>query len=165
MFDEPPLINGNKTLPKCPKQTLRIDLNQIMQQKDVPKGTCALGMPNIPPLEENQKITPLLLTLPTIMTSSVMEPPMSIPCETSIAKIPIDTQRKSLIDISPIPQRNVAHFHIDMMFQGETPNTQKYQNKDLNMMLTYKGHNQLPRQQQSQVHQEPNIANAQLSQN
>jgi hypothetical protein len=115
LFDKPPSINGNKTLPKYPKRMLRIELNQIMQQKYMPKETCTLGMPNIPPLEENQQLTSLLLTLPTTMTSNVIEPHMCTPCEISIAKTPIEIQRKSLIDISPIPQRNTSHCQINMM--------------------------------------------------
>ena len=33
LFDEPPPINGNMTLPKYPKRTLRLDLSQMMQKK------------------------------------------------------------------------------------------------------------------------------------
>lgn len=124
-----------------------------MQQKEVPKGDCTMGMPNIPPLEANKQSTTLLLTSPTTMTSSVIEPPMSTPCEIStfITKTPIKAQRKSLLDVSAIPQRNVAHFQINMISQGEKSNTQKYQNKDPNIMFTSKGHNQHPRQEQHQV--------------
>jgi len=71
LFDEPPSINGTKNLLKYPKRMLRIDFNHIIQQQDVPKGTYTLGMPNM---------------LPNVMTSNVMEPPMSIPCETLISK-------------------------------------------------------------------------------
>lgn len=51
IFDEPPSINRNKTLSKYPKRKLRIDLNQMRQQQEMPKGTCTIGMPKIPPLE------------------------------------------------------------------------------------------------------------------
>lgn len=79
LFDKPSSINEKKTLPKYPKKTLRIDLNQIMQQQEVPKGACTIGMPNVPPMEEKQQSTLLILTLPTIMTSNTMEPPMNAP--------------------------------------------------------------------------------------
>ena len=92
MFDEPPQIKGNSNLPKYPERTLRLDLNHMMHQQDVPKGACTLGMPNIPPLEENQQSGPFLLTLPIVMTSNVMEPLMSTTCEKIIAKIPMDIQ-------------------------------------------------------------------------
>ena len=62
LFDKPPPINANKTLPKTPKRTLKLDLNYIMQQQYVAKGTFTLGMPNISTLEENQQSIPLLLT-------------------------------------------------------------------------------------------------------
>ena len=119
-----------------------------MQQQDAPKGACTLRMPNIPPLEENQQSAPLILTLITIMTSNTMEPPMSTPCEAStpIAKTPIEVKRKNLIEISPIPQRNMTHCEFNMMSQGEASNPQIYQSKDPNIMLTSKGHNQLRRQ-------------------
>lgn len=68
LFDEPPSINRNKTLPKYPKRKLRLDLNHILQQQDVSKDTCTLGMPNIPLLEENQQSAPLFLTLQNVMT-------------------------------------------------------------------------------------------------
>ena len=54
LFDEPLLIKGNTILPKFPKRTLRLDLSHMTQQQDAPKGNCTLGMPNMPPLEENQ---------------------------------------------------------------------------------------------------------------
>lgn len=67
-------------------------------------GTCTLGMPNIPPLEENQQSTPLLLTLPNVMTSNVMEPLMSTTCETSIVTIPMDVQGKVLLTLHLFPK-------------------------------------------------------------
>ena len=137
-------MKGNMTLPKYPKGTLRLDLNHIVQQQDVPKGTCALGMPNIPPLDENQQSTPLLLTLPSVMMSNVMEPPTSTPCETSTTTIPIDAQSKSLIDITAIPKKNAPHCQVNMMSQGETSNTQKFQNNNTNMVVDLQGHNQIP---------------------
>ena len=48
--------------------------------------------------------TYFLLTLPNVMTSNVMEPPMSTPCETLIGTIPIDIQRKSLLKFHPFPK-------------------------------------------------------------
>ena len=90
---------------------------------------------------------------------------MSTPCETSITTTPIDIQRKSLIDISPIPKRNTSHCQINMMSQGETSNTQRYKNKNPNMMFNSQGHNQPQRQQQPTVVQGLNISNTQPSQN
>ena len=90
LFDEPPPIKGNTILPKYPKRTLRIDLSHMTQKQDAPKGNCSLGMPNMPPLEENQQSTPFLLTLPNVMTSNVMEPLMSTTCEASTTTIPMD---------------------------------------------------------------------------
>ena len=87
----------------------------MTQKQDVPKGNCALGMPNIPPLEENQQSTPFLLTLPYIMTSNVMEPLMSTTCEASTTTIHMDVQRKVLIEIMPIPKRNTSHYQVNMM--------------------------------------------------
>ena len=110
MFDEPPPIKGNKILPKYPKRTLKLDLSHMMQQQDAPKGNCALGMSNIPPLEENQQSTPLLLTL-----QNITEPLMSTTCEASTTTIPMDVQRKSLIDITPIPKRNMSHCQVNMV--------------------------------------------------
>lgn len=137
-------MKGNTTLPKYPKRMLRLDLNHMMQQQDVPKGNSTLGMPNIPPLEENQQSAPLFLTLPSVMMSNVMEPYMITPCETSTTKIPIDAQRKILIDITPIPKRSVPHCQINMMSQGETSNTQRSQNNNTNMMINSQGNYQLP---------------------
>ena len=131
----------------------------------MPKGICTLGMPNIPPLEENQQSAPLLLTLPNVMTSNVMDPPMSTPCETSIATIPTHIQMKSFIDISPIPKRNMSHCQINMISQGETSNTQRYQNNDPNMMFNSQGHNQLAQKHKPIVVQGLNISNAQPSLN
>ena len=71
-----------------------------------------------------------------------MEPLMSTTCETSIATIPMDIQRKSLIDITPIPKRNTSHCQVNMMSQGETSNTQMYQNNNTNMMFNSQGRNQ-----------------------
>ena len=90
LFDEPPPIKGNKILPKYPKRKLRLDLSHMMQQQDAPKGNFSLGMLNIPPLEENQQSTPLLLTLPNVMTSNLMEPLMSTTCEASTTTIPMN---------------------------------------------------------------------------
>lgn len=167
LFYESPSINGNKTLPKCPKRILRIDLNQMIQPQEVPKGTCTIGMPNMPPLEENKKSEPFFIILPITITSNTMDPPMTTSCEAStlIAKIVIRQQRKSLINISPIPQRNMVHHQIIMMSQGEASNTQTYQNKYSNIILMSKGHNQHPRLQQHQEVQGPNVPNAQPSQN
>lgn len=49
-------------------------------------------------------------------------------CETStiVASAPIEAKRKGLNYISPIPQRNVAHCHVNMTSQGETSNPQTY---------------------------------------
>jgi hypothetical protein len=142
---------------------LKLDLNHIIQQRNVRKGTCALGMPNIPPFEENQQSEPLLLTLPNVMTSNIMELPTSTPCETSITTIPIDIQRKSLIDMTPIPKRNISHCQINMMSQGEKSKIQRYQNNNSNMMFNSQGHNQLPRLHQPTLVQGLNTSNLQPS--
>ncbi len=131
----------------------------MMQQKDTPKETCALRMPNIPSLEENQQSAPLLLTLPSGMTSNVTEPPSSTLCETSTTTISIDAQRKSLIDIIPIPNRNTSHIQVNMMSQGGTSNTQRSQSNNTNMTITSQGHNQLPQQHQPVIVQGPNLSN------
>ena len=69
LFDEPQPMKGNKTIPKYPKRTLRLDFSHMIQPQDVPKGTYMLGMPSIPPFEENQQSVPFLLTLPNVTTS------------------------------------------------------------------------------------------------
>ena len=120
---------------------------------------CTLGMPNIPPLEENQQSAPFLLTLPNVMTTNVMEPPMSTPCKISTTTIPIDAQRKSLIDITPIPKRNAPHCQVNMMSQAETSNTQRCQSNNTNMVVNSQGHNQPPRQHQPAIVPGPNTSN------
>ncbi len=139
-----PLFDEIPPIPKHPKRKLRLDFSHMMQQQDEPKGTCALGMPDIPSLEENQQSTPLLLTLPSAMTSNTIEPLISTTCETSSATIPMDTQRKILIDITPIPNRNASHSQVNMMSQEGTSNTQRYQNNNTNMTFNSQGLSQPP---------------------
>ena len=135
----------------------------MLQPQDALKGTHTLGIPSIPPFEENQQSTPLLLTLPTVTTSNAMEPLISTTSETSSATIPNDVQRKILIDITPIPQRNTSNCQVNMMTQGETSNAQRYQNNNSNMMFSSQGLSQLPQQHQSTVVQGHNISNVQPS--
>ena len=120
-------------------------------------------MSNIPPLEANQQSTPLLLTLPSAMTSNAMEPLINTTCETSSATIPMDTQRKSLIDITPIPNRDTSHSQVNLMSQTGTSNTQRYQNNNTNMTFNSQGLSQPPRQQQPTMVQELNTSKAQPS--
>ena len=54
LYDAPPSNNVNQPSSKYPKQTLRIDLNQIMQQQEKSKDVHTIGMTNIPILEDNQ---------------------------------------------------------------------------------------------------------------
>ena len=77
--------------------------------------------------------------------SNVMEPLMSTTCEASTTTIPMDVQRKSLIDITPIAKRNTSHCQVNMVSQGETSNVKRYQKNNSNMMFNSQGHNQLPR--------------------
>ena len=157
-----PLFDEIPPIPKHPKRTLRLDFSHMMQQQDAPKGTYALGMLDIPSFEANQQSAPLLLTLPSVMTSNVMEPPMSTLCATSTTTIPIDAQRKSLIDITPIPNRNTSHSQVNMMSQGGTSNTKRSQSNNTKMMIISKGHNQLPQKNQLVIVQGPNDSNTHL---
>lgn len=157
-----PLFDEIPPIPKYPKRTLRLDFSHMLQPQDVPKGTHTLGMPRIPPLEENQQSTPLLLTLPTVTISNAMEPLINKTFETSSTTIPNNMQRKSLIDITPIPQRNTSNCQVNMMTQGETFNTQRYQTNRSNMMFNSQGFNQLP-QHQPTVVQGHNTSNVQPS--
>ena len=159
LYDTPPSNNVNQSSSKYPKWTLRIDLNQIMQQKEKYKDTHTIGMTNVPILEDNQQSAPLLLT-----SSSNMGPPMNTSCGTStiVASTSIESPTNSLIDISPIPQRNVAHHQVNMMTQGEASNNQTYQVNNHKVMLTSMGHDQhIMQQQQHQVVQGPSGANVQ----
>jgi len=139
-----PLFDEIPPIPKHPKRTLRLDFSHMMQQQDAPKGTHALGMLDIPSLEANQQSTPLLLILPSATTSNTMEPLINTTCETSSATIPMDTQRKSLIDITPIPNRNVSHSQVNMMLQAGTSKTKMYQNNNTNMTFNSQGLSQPP---------------------
>ena len=117
----------------------------------------------MPPLEENQQSTPLLLTLPNVMMSNVMEPLMSTTCEASTTTIPMDVPRKSLIDITHLPKRNTSHYQVNMMSQAETSNTQRYQGNNTNMVVNLQGHNQQPQQHQPTIVQGPNVSNTHLT--
>ncbi len=158
-----PLFDEIPPIPKHPKRKLRLDFSHMMQQQDAPKGTCALGIPNIPSLEANQQSTPLLPTLPSATTSNTIEPIISITCETSSATMPMDTQRKSLIDITPITNRNASHSQVNMISQIGTSKTQRYQNNNTNMAFNSQGLSQPPRQQQPTMVQGINTSKAQSS--
>jgi hypothetical protein len=105
LFDEPPLLNGNKALPKYLKRTLRLDFSHMMQQQEISNDVSTIGMTSIPSFDLTPPSAHLLLTLPNTTTSTDMGPPMNTLSETSniVANTPMVPQKKSVIDITPIP--------------------------------------------------------------
>ena len=92
-----------------------------------------------------------------------MEPLISTTCETSSTTNPTKVQRKSLIDMTPIPKRNTSHCQVNMMSQGETSNAKRYQNNNSNMMFNSQGLHQPTQQHQPIVVQGHNISKVQPS--
>ena len=142
----------------------------MMQQQQTSNDVPTIGMMNLPPIDLTPPSAPLLLTLPNTTTSSDMGPPMNTLRETSnvVANPPMVPQKKSLIDITPIPSRNVDHYQVNMMNQGQSSNPLSYQVR--NPKLTSKSmgpqHNQQPQQPQQppQVMQPSTIPNPQHTQ-
>ena len=104
LFDD-----GNKDLPKYPKRTLMLDFSHMIQQK-TNKYVSTIGVTNIPPLGATSQSVPLMPTNAT--TSADMGPPMNTLSGTSnvVEPTPMIPQKKSLIDLTPIPPINVDHF-------------------------------------------------------
>ena len=104
LFDD-----GNKDLPKYLKRTLRLDFSHIIQQK-TDKDVSTIEATNIPPLGATSQSVPLMLK--NAMTLANMGPPMNTLSRTSnvVEHTPMIPQKKSLIDLTPIPPMNVDHF-------------------------------------------------------
>ena len=81
----------------------------MIYQQEISKDTCTIGKPNIPFLEDIQKSTPFLLTLPTtkMLTNMGLTTDASCITTTIVASAPIELKHKSLIDIMPIPPKNI----------------------------------------------------------
>ena len=78
----------------------------MIQKKEMPRD---IGIPNIPSLEEIQKSTPFLLTLPSMITKNNMGWTMetSHVTTTIVASSLVELKQKSLIKITLVPLKNI----------------------------------------------------------
>ena len=89
-----------------------------------------IGFANIPPLDSNSQSVPLMLTNAT--TSAAMGPPINTLSGTSnvVEHTPMIPQKKSIIDLTPIPPKNVDYLQVNMMNQGQSSNRPTHQASD-----------------------------------
>ena len=126
-----------------------------MQQQKIPKDVSTIEIESIPPLDLTPQSVPLLLTLPNTITLIDMWLPMNILSGTSnvVENTPMVPQRKSLIDITPIPSKNVDHYQVKIMDQGKSSKPSTHQVR--NPKLTFQSMG--PQKKQQQQHQ-PQVA-------
>ncbi len=94
----------------------------MIQQQNIHKDVSTIGIASIPPFDSTSQSAPLLLTLPNTTTSVDMGPSMNTLSGTSniVENTHVVPQRKSIIDITQIPSKNVEHCQVNMMDQGQS---------------------------------------------
>ena len=124
MFDD-----GKKDLSKYRKRTLRLDFSHMIEKK-TKKDVSTIGVTNIPPLGATSQSVPLTLTNATTLVD--MGSPMNTLSGTSnvVEPTPLIPQKKSLIDLTPIPPMNVDNFQVNKMNQGQSSNPPMNQASD-----------------------------------
>ena len=135
----------------------------MIQQQQIHKNFPTIGVAIIPPLDSTSQSSPLLLTLPNTTTSVDMGPPMNTLSGISnfVENTPMVPQRKSLIEITLIPSKNVDHYEVNMMDQGKSSNLPTHQASNPKPTFQSMGPQQCQQQKQPQVVQVPAIPSMQ----